>query len=180
LVPHGFRQRARVDYYETFPLVVKLSTLRTVLAITAKRNMHMHSADIESALLNADLQEEIYMHQLKGAEDGKPRVMRLMKSIYGLKQAQMIRDKYTPSPTPSASTDQLPKSTSFPSSRAARVHRTHPPSRVSPLYSPSALTLLTSSSRKRDSTHHAYLHNSTRTLSNGCIISYSYSASNPA
>jgi hypothetical protein len=49
--------------------------------------MHMHSADIETAFLNAELQEEIYMRQPKRAEDGTPRVMRLLKSIYGLKQA---------------------------------------------------------------------------------------------
>jgi hypothetical protein len=38
---------------------------------------------------------------------------------------------------------------------------------------------LTNSSRTHDSTHHASLHNSTRTLSNGCIICYSYTESNP-
>jgi hypothetical protein len=87
LVAKGFSQRAGVDYSETFSPVVKLSILRTVLAIAAKRNMHMHSADIETTFLNADLQEEIYMRQPIGAEDGTPRVMRLLKSIYGLKQA---------------------------------------------------------------------------------------------
>jgi hypothetical protein len=49
--------------------------------------MHMHTADIETVFLNAYLQEEIYMRQPRGAEDGTPRVMRLLKSIYGLKQA---------------------------------------------------------------------------------------------
>jgi hypothetical protein len=46
--------------------------------------------------------------------------------------------------------------------------------------SPSALTLLTSSSPKHDSTRLASLHNSTRTPSNGYIISYLYTATNPA
>jgi hypothetical protein len=87
LVARGFSQRAGVDYSETVSPVVKLSTLRTFLAIVAKRNMHMHSADIETTFPNADLQEEIYMRQPRGAEDGTARVMRLLKSIYGLKQA---------------------------------------------------------------------------------------------
>jgi histone deacetylase 1/2 len=88
LFAQGFSQRARVDYSETISHVVKLGTLRTVLAIAAKRNcMHMPSADIETAFLNAGLQEEIYMRQPKGTEDGTPRIMRLLKSIYGLKQA---------------------------------------------------------------------------------------------
>jgi hypothetical protein len=47
----------------------------------------MHSADTEIAFLNADLQEEIYIRQPIGAEDGTPRVMRLLKCIYGRKHA---------------------------------------------------------------------------------------------
>jgi histone deacetylase 1/2 len=68
LVAQGFSQRAGVDYEGTFSPVVKLSTLRTVIA--AKGDMHMHSADIETTFLNADLQEEIYMRQPKGQRMG--------------------------------------------------------------------------------------------------------------
>jgi hypothetical protein len=87
LVAQGSCQRSGEDYSETFSHVVKLNTLRKVLAIAPKRNMHMHSADIETAFPNAYLQEEIDMRQPRGAEDGTPRVMRLLESIYGLKQA---------------------------------------------------------------------------------------------
>jgi hypothetical protein len=48
----------------------------------------MHRAHIETTFLNADFQEDIYMHQpLIGTEDGAPRIMRLLMSIFGLKQA---------------------------------------------------------------------------------------------
>jgi hypothetical protein len=47
----------------------------------------MHSADNETAFLNADLKNEIYMRQPIGAEGRTPRVMRLLKSIYEPKQA---------------------------------------------------------------------------------------------
>jgi hypothetical protein len=63
-----------------------------MLAIAPKWNMHGHSVDIETAFLNAPLQKEIYMRQPKGAKDGAPRVMRILKSIYGLKHAS--RDWY--------------------------------------------------------------------------------------
>jgi hypothetical protein len=43
-----------------------------------------------------------------------------------------------------------------------------------------ALTLLTNSSRKHDLTPHASYHISTCALSNGCTISFSSTASNPA
>jgi hypothetical protein len=87
LAAQGFRHRVGVDYSETFSPIVRLNTLRIVMAISAKRNMHIHSANIETAVFNADLQEEIDMHQSRGVEDGTPRVMRLLKSIYGMKQA---------------------------------------------------------------------------------------------
>eukprot|EP00873_Tetraselmis_striata_P040481 jgi/Tetstr1/460745/TSEL_005930.t1 len=88
LVAQGFSQQAGVDYHATFSLVVKLSTLRTCLAVAAaRRGMHIHRIDMETAFLNASLKEEIYMRQPKGAEDGTDNVLRLLKSIYGLKQA---------------------------------------------------------------------------------------------
>jgi hypothetical protein len=78
---------------ETFSLIVTLNTMRTVLSIAAKRNMHIHSANIETTFLNVDFQEEIYMRKPRGAEDGTPRVMLMLKSIYGSKQASREMDK---------------------------------------------------------------------------------------
>eukprot|EP00873_Tetraselmis_striata_P002189 jgi/Tetstr1/422453/TSEL_013291.t1 len=87
LLALGFSQQAGVDYHTTFSPVVKLSTLRTCLAVAGARGMHIHQIDIKTAFLNASLKEEIYMRQPKGAEDGTHNVLRLLKSIYGLKQA---------------------------------------------------------------------------------------------
>jgi hypothetical protein len=46
----------------------------------AASGMRAHSADIETAFLNDDLQEEIFMSQPKGAADGTSRVLRLKKT----------------------------------------------------------------------------------------------------
>ena len=43
--------------------------------------------DVDTAFLNSELQEEIYMQQPDGYDDGTGRVCQLLKSIYGLKQA---------------------------------------------------------------------------------------------
>jgi hypothetical protein len=51
------------------------------------RCMKAHSKDMETAFLDADLHEEIFSRQLKSVEDGISRVMRLLKSIYCMKQA---------------------------------------------------------------------------------------------
>jgi hypothetical protein len=42
---------------------------------------------VDNAFLNATLQEEIYLKQPEGADDGSGRVYRLRKALYGLKQA---------------------------------------------------------------------------------------------
>jgi hypothetical protein len=87
LVAQGFSQRPSVDYSNTFSHVVKLSTVRIVLALMAARGMHARSVDIVTAFLNADLKEDIFMRHPKGAVDSTYRVLRMLKSSYGLKQA---------------------------------------------------------------------------------------------
>jgi hypothetical protein len=67
---------------------------------------------------------------------------------------QLIRDNTLPSPMPSDKIGQVPKSTFFPYSRPAHAHLTHISLPVSRPFLPSALTLLTNSSRKHDSTRH--------------------------
>ena len=62
-----------------------------VLTYAAAHDYHLHTVDVKTAYLNADLEEglEIWMKPPRGYEqaaDGVPMVCRLVKSIYGLKQ----------------------------------------------------------------------------------------------
>ena len=60
-----------------------------VLAITTLRNLEVHQMDVKTAFLNGDLDEEIYMEQPEGfiVPRQEKKVCRLVKSLYGLKQA---------------------------------------------------------------------------------------------
>ncbi|TFY71470.1 hypothetical protein EVG20_g1549 [Dentipellis fragilis] len=88
LVVQGFSQRPGFDYTETFAPTPRWSALRAVLALAAIEDLELESIDISSAFLNGDLEEEIYVRQPEGfTEKGPEWVWRLLKSLYGLKQA---------------------------------------------------------------------------------------------
>ena len=69
--------------------MVRLTTVKVVLAICATFDPHREQLDVKTVFLHGELEEEIYILQLKGfAEKGKKNlVCRLNKFLYGLKQA---------------------------------------------------------------------------------------------
>ncbi|CAI7835185.1 unnamed protein product [Closterium sp. NIES-54] len=87
LVAKGYQQKEKVDYKELFAPVVKPTTLRTLLAGAAIKGWVVKQMDVTTAFLNGVLEEEIFMAQPEGFDDGSGRVLRLKKAFYGLKQA---------------------------------------------------------------------------------------------
>ncbi|GJY46785.1 calcineurin B-like protein 4 [Tanacetum coccineum] len=89
LVIKGFRQREGLDYFDTYSLVTRITSIRMILAIAALRNLEVHQIDVKKAFLNEDLEEEIYMNQPEGfmAPRLESNVCRLVKSLYDLRKA---------------------------------------------------------------------------------------------
>ncbi|CAI7897208.1 unnamed protein product [Closterium sp. NIES-53] len=87
LVAKGFMQKEKQDFNEIFAPTAKPSTLRVLLADVAVSGKFIIQMDISTAFLNGILEEDEYMTQPPGYEDGTGRVCKLKKSIYGLKQA---------------------------------------------------------------------------------------------
>jgi hypothetical protein len=91
LVAKGFTQVLGQDYTDTFAPVSRMTSIRTFLSIAAEEDWELESLDVDTAFLNADIDETVYMQQPQGFEvivpDGNKQVCLLKKSIYGLKQA---------------------------------------------------------------------------------------------
>lgn len=87
LVIKGFQQREGIDFQEVFAPVAKAPTLRVLLAAAAVCGWKAEQMDVKTAFLYGVVEEEIFMKQPEGYDDGSGRVCRLNKAIYGLKQA---------------------------------------------------------------------------------------------
>jgi Reverse transcriptase (RNA-dependent DNA polymerase) len=87
LVAKGCSQRPGYDYLDTFSPVVRLETIRAILALSAVFDFKIQQMDVKGAYLNGTLKEEVYMRQPEGYNDGSGRACLLEKTLYGLKQS---------------------------------------------------------------------------------------------
>ena len=111
IVFKGYDQVHGIDYFETFAPVVKISTVLFVLALVAHHGLHTLQMDVNTAFVQSELDEseELYMKMPPiyewlinnpNADDFPPEallvkesVVRLIKSLYGTKQAPRIWNK---------------------------------------------------------------------------------------
>ena len=88
LVAKGCAQHPGYDFLEMHSPVVRVETIRSLLAVAAKRKLYIHQMDIKGAYLNGILKEKVYMKQPEGYDDSTGRICLLIKTLYGLKQAR--------------------------------------------------------------------------------------------
>lgn len=87
LVARGFTQTHGIDFWDTFSPVIRMESVRMILAIAAEMGLKIRQFDVKTAFLNGELKEEIYMRQPQGFEDASGQICLLKKSLYGLKQS---------------------------------------------------------------------------------------------
>lgn len=94
LIARGFTQAHGVDYTDTFAPVAKLASIRTILAIAAQNNWPIEVFGFNSAFLNGEFDEDIYMELPPGMEglymmeEHIELVAKLWKALYGLNQGR--------------------------------------------------------------------------------------------
>ena len=94
LVCHGFKQVQGIDFNKTFSSTAQLRTFRFVVGIAVHKGIDLYQYDISNAFLNGKLEEELYMTFPPGyPSKNKDTVVRLLKGLYGLKQASRIWQK---------------------------------------------------------------------------------------
>jgi hypothetical protein len=59
----GLAQKKGIDFDEIFSLVVKMTSIRTILSLVVVDNFHLEQLDVKTKFLHGDLEEEIYMQQ---------------------------------------------------------------------------------------------------------------------
>ncbi|GJW20315.1 retrovirus-related pol polyprotein from transposon TNT 1-94, partial [Tanacetum coccineum] len=77
---------------ESFALVLRLEAIRIFLAFVAHMNMVVYQMDMQTAFMNGNLREEVYVSQPDGFvdPDNPYHVYNLKKALYGLKQAPRV------------------------------------------------------------------------------------------
>nr|GFA26735.1 zinc finger, CCHC-type [Tanacetum cinerariifolium] len=58
LVIHGFKQKSRIDYFDTYAPVIRISTIRLLIAMTLIHSLIIHQMDVKTAFLNDELDDE--------------------------------------------------------------------------------------------------------------------------
>ncbi|CAI7892565.1 unnamed protein product [Closterium sp. NIES-53] len=92
-IARGFSQQQGVDFFQTFSPTPKMTTLRVLLHVAAKRDYKLHSLDFSTAFLQGSLHEEIWLRRPPGFTGSFPAGTQwsLRRPVYGLRQAPRER-----------------------------------------------------------------------------------------
>ncbi|CAI7880065.1 unnamed protein product [Closterium sp. NIES-53] len=80
---------AGVDYFQTFSLTPKMTTLRVLLHVAAQRDYELHSLEFSTTFLQGSLHEEIWLRRPPGFTGSFPAGTQwsLRRPVYGLHKA---------------------------------------------------------------------------------------------
>ena len=74
----GCEQQREIDYEETYSLVLPISTLRFIMALSVREKYNIIKFDIKTAFLYGKLDEQLYIKLPEGFENGN-KICKLQK-----------------------------------------------------------------------------------------------------
>ncbi|KAK3235825.1 hypothetical protein CYMTET_53986 [Cymbomonas tetramitiformis] len=83
----GNKQEYGVDYFDTFAPCTQLSSVRLVIILALNLGLDVYHMDVETAFLNSTMGEDLYVRLPRGLEYQGRTCAKLLKAVYGLKQA---------------------------------------------------------------------------------------------
>jgi hypothetical protein len=91
-VAKRFTQKEGIDYKETFALVAKYTSIRTIIALASVLGWKLHQMDVKTTFLNGKIEHEAFVEQLECfvLHNKGIHVCKLRKALYGLKQAPRV------------------------------------------------------------------------------------------
>jgi hypothetical protein len=92
LVCKGYAQVEGIKFEETFSLVFIMKEIRLILVYACSKNIKVYQMDVKSSFLNGEIEEEVYIEQLKGFQfsENEYCFCRLKKALYGLKKTPIV------------------------------------------------------------------------------------------
>jgi hypothetical protein len=96
----GDQQVEGVDFFDVFAPVVGWTTVRLLLILEVLLDLKSKQGDVTAAFLHADLpdNENVYVEMPRGfrqkGKNGKHKVLKLNKTLYGLRQSPRLFWKY--------------------------------------------------------------------------------------
>jgi hypothetical protein len=95
LVARGSKQEFGVNFFETYSPVAKTNSIRVFLATCTSQGYEMKQPDVDTAFLNSDQEEEVFMEVPKGLDVDGNMVLKLNKAMCGLNQTSSAWNKIT-------------------------------------------------------------------------------------
>jgi len=87
LIVRDFFQIHEVDYENTFASIIKFDTLQVFLVIATMKNLELHQVNVNNAFTESFFKEIIYMFSLSEVKVRLNCALRVLWSLYDLKQA---------------------------------------------------------------------------------------------
>jgi hypothetical protein len=96
---HGGKQKHGVNFWETYAPVVTWSAIRLVLILAILHKWHTRQVDFVLAYPQADVECDMYMQlpqgfELEGSLDKRDYCLKILKNIYGQKQAGRVWNQH--------------------------------------------------------------------------------------